>query len=59
MLLGGILVLNAVWMLSTNVLQCGLSTQIRSPSESSMYTCPRQRLKSALRAARSCLPRAA
>lgn len=37
--MGGILVLNAVWMLSTNALQCGLSTQIRSPRESSMYTC--------------------
>lgn len=59
MLLGGILVLKAVWMLSTNVLQCGLSTQIRSPSESSMYTYPKQTLTSALRAARSCLPWAA
>lgn len=37
--MGGILVLNAVWMLSTNALQCGLSTQIRSPRESSIYTC--------------------
>lgn len=36
--MGGILVLKAVWMLSTKVLQCGLSTQIRSPRESSMYT---------------------
>lgn len=38
MLFGGILVLNAVCILSTNVLQCELSTQILSPRESSMYT---------------------
>lgn len=37
-LFGGILVLKAVWMLSTKVRQWGLSTQMRSPSESSMYT---------------------
>lgn len=49
--MGGILVLKAVWMLSTKVLQCGLSTQIRSPRESSMYTCEDK-------ACTSCLPSA-
>lgn len=39
MLLGGILVPKAVWMLSTKFLQWELSTQILSPNESSMYTC--------------------
>lgn len=37
-LLGGIFVPKAVWMLSTKFLQWELSTQILSPRESSMYT---------------------
>jgi len=37
-LVGGIFVPKAVWMLSTKFLQWELSTQILSPRESSMYT---------------------